>query len=270
MTSLPISLPRGCNAAVKVGDLVTMGQILATVTIQREEQFIDIARVFGTTRRKARKLVHKNPGDRIKPGDVIAVRKKLFGKKISLISDGQGIVKGYERESGQLVVLRSDAIVSGRDTDYTSASEPTIITAPIGGVVIEVDDTKIVIETDKPTLMARHGAGGAVQAELLVLDSAQGKDSETKAVLPYELGAGVVGKILLGGMFSREDLVKCSSLGVAGIMGAAITKEDIAYLVEKRLLLPLVEVDETIWHTLAKHGEKQVFLNADNGTILPL
>src|SRR5216683_6260405 len=104
MTSLPIELPVGFIPLVVTGDTVTAGQVIAKKDAPKDE-VVNIIQGLKVSRSHARKVLKKNPGDRIIPGDIIAVKKSLFGKVLATVtSQISGIIIRYERDTGNLVV----------------------------------------------------------------------------------------------------------------------------------------------------------------------
>src|SRR3712207_4352849 len=100
MTALPILLPYGFSPLVKQNDVITAGQKIAQNTAPQEE-IINIAKELRISLRKAKKVLKKNPGDAIKQGEVIALKKKFFGiQKEAVISKINGTIVKYERDTG--------------------------------------------------------------------------------------------------------------------------------------------------------------------------
>ena len=114
MTSLPISLHDGFTPSVQTGDFIIVGQVIASKT-GSDEEIINIPQQLSISRSSAKKVIKKNPGDKVEKGEIIARKKSLLGtKSITLRSAVSGTVTRYERDSGSLVIK----------TGLTTSSEP--------------------------------------------------------------------------------------------------------------------------------------------------
>src|SRR5579864_863576 len=104
MTSLPIEFPEGFIPLVTQGNTVTNGQILAKKDAPQDE-VVNIMQALHISRSEAKKTLKKSPGERINPGDTIAIKKGAFGKvKGKIVSQISGVILRYERDTGNLFV----------------------------------------------------------------------------------------------------------------------------------------------------------------------
>ncbi len=167
MTSLPVILSSGVESIVKAGDIVNAGQIIAKKAT-RTDYIVNLAHEFSSSIEKVRKTLRKNPGDNVKEGDVLAVKKNFFNlSEEKLLSRVSGTILRYERDTGNLIISR---IPQGNFPDIVS---------PVDGTVSICDNDKIVISTDKDVYSGRKGSGGSVTGEVFILDGAFSKDGDS-------------------------------------------------------------------------------------------
>ncbi len=248
MTSLPISLPDGFIPSIQEGDQVAVGQVIAVKKIN-EEEIINIPQALSISRSAIGKVLKKNPGDRVIEGDIIALKKNLFGtKSIILRSRVSGTVLRYERDTGNLVIK----------PDSSASAEVENIISPVEGKAILCNNNEIVINTDKNTVIGNKSVGGEGEGELFRLEA---NDA-------YHLDARTIGKIVIGGSFTREMLLKGIGIGVIGIVGTEIKDQDIAHIIEKNFQTPIIEIIEQDMVKLTEWTGKKVFLDAQSKSII--
>ncbi len=254
MTALPVLLSYGCVSLVKNNDFVKAGQLIAQ-RILHKECVINIADEFNTSSEKAQKYIKKKPGDKVKGGDVLAVKKNFFGfKERKVVSRVEGVILRYARDSGNLFI---ELAVEAGVTDIVS---------PVDGIISLCNNDKIVIDTDKDVLPGRKGAGGNGQGEVFILEGAfldRGADSrESETSLYYTLDSRAVGKIIVGRNFQRDLLIKSIGMGASGIIGTEINDSDLEYISGRRMQVPLIEVDNDIIEKIIKWKGKKIYLNS--------
>ena len=248
MTSLPISLPDGFIPSIQVGDQVAIGQIIATKQV-RIEEIINIPRQLSLKRSQVKKVLKKIPGEEVMEGDIIAVKKSFFGtKNIILRSRVSGTVTRYERDSGNLVIKTG----SSAPTDVEN------IISPVDGKAVLCNNREIVIDTDKNTITGNKAVGGKGEGVICKLETDD----------PYHLDSRTIGKIVLGGKFTREMLLKGIGIGVEGLVGTQINDEDLAHISEKNFQTPILEVTEQNLEKLIEWSGKKAFLDAQAKTII--
>src|SRR5260221_14596954 len=104
MTALPIELPEGFVPLIKEGETVRPDQVLAKKDAPQDE-VVNIMQGLHVSREEAKKILKKGPGARINPGDIIALKKGMFGKvKGKIVSQISGTILRYERDTGNLFV----------------------------------------------------------------------------------------------------------------------------------------------------------------------
>jgi hypothetical protein len=245
MTALPVLLLSCCVPRVKNGDPVKAGQLIAQ-RILHKECTINIADELNESCEKARKYINKKPGDNVKAGDVLAVRKNFLGfKERKVVSRVEGIFSRYSRDSGNIFI------------ELTTEADVTDIVSPVDGIVSLCNNDRIVIETDKDILPGRKGAGGNGQGEVFVLETPKSEIS-----LYYALDSRAVGKIIVGRNFQRDLLIKSIGMGVTGIIGTEIEDSDLEYISSRNMQVPLIEVDNDTIEKIIKWKGKKIYLNS--------
>jgi len=251
MTALPVFLPDGFFPVVKDGDVVAVGQVLAHKSAKQDE-IINIPQVLSISLAQAKKVLKKNPGDQIEAGDTIAVKKNAFGvQQKNLISKVNGIITRYERDTGNLIIR----------TSYHTLTEKLV--SPVDGIIALCDNKKIVIQTDKNVLTGKKGSGETGEGEIFILES----DSEN---VLYYLDSRAIDKVVVGGQFTREILVKAISLGAKGMIGTGIEDSDLEYLQQKGMQIPIIELDQEMIEKVIEWNDKRVYIEAPSKTIILL
>lgn len=251
MTSLPIVLSSGVVPTVKIGDGVKVRQVIARKA-SHAEYIINLKDKLAVPIEKVRKYLRKNPGDQIKTGDVLAVRKSRFGfREEKLISNVTGLIARYERDTGNLVVVVEG---DGNTTDIVS---------PVDGIVTMCDNEKIVLGTERNVYIGRKATGGSVIGEAFIIE-----DAFREISLYYALDNRAVGKIILGRDFTRDILIKSAGMGVIGIVGTEIRNEDIEYLSQRNMEIPIIEVDDNTIDLAIRWKAKRFYLNSQEKVIL--
>ncbi|HVF69533.1 MAG TPA: hypothetical protein VNA13_03125 [Xanthomonadales bacterium] len=246
MTSLPISLPNGFIASISVGDVINVGQVIASKTVPTDE-IINVPKLLGVSLKHAKKIIKKIPGSAVIKGDILASKKSLFGTKTEVLrSKVNGTVTRFERDSGNLIIKTS--------SDTTSKD----IISPVDGTVTICNNREIFINTDKNVVIGVNANGDKVTGEIYVL---QEEDS-------YHLNANAIGKIAVSRNFTREMILKGVGIGVAGIIGVGINDTDIEHLVEKKFRTPLIKIKEQDFKDIIQWKGKKVFLNPEAESII--
>ena len=120
----------------------------------------------------------------------------------------------------------------------------------------------IVVGADKDFYLGTKGVGESARGEIFILES--------DISLYYALDSRAVGKIIVGGNFSRELLTKSIGMGVIGIVGTNIIDADIEYLTSRNMLAPIIEVDNTTIEKIIQWKGKKIYLNSLEKQILLL
>jgi hypothetical protein len=254
MPVLPVSLSDGFVPIIQLHDPVRVGQTLATRT-RLAEHIVAIAQELGVPPAKAATYLRKNPGDSLQPGEEIARKKNFWGKtEAAVVSSVEGIVTRYERDTAMLYIRRA------RET----SGEETII-SPIEGTIALCNNEKILVETDKHFVLGKRGSGDQITEVLVSIH-----ENSSDAVQSYELDAASIGKIVLGKYFSKELLMKSVSMGVAGIVGTKFLDEDLAYLKNRQITIPVIEIEEADFPALKHWHTKRAYVHGEGKTIILL
>lgn len=255
MTHLPINIPQDFEIQVQKGDKLKTGDIIAKKVSLPSDVVVDVAKRLGVSVKGAKNTIKKNPGDYVDKGDLLA-KKEGFFNDVMLFSEVRGTVAKYDRENGRIVIRLSEEIVSDTREDVVS---------PIDGKVSMCDNGQIILETDKNVLLAKKGSGLTAQGVLKIFEK---KPSEE--VQAEEFAGDAIGKIVFAPGFTREVYAKASAIGVGGLLSMKLSDSDLAYLSEKRLDIPVLEVSEDIGLKIAKWANKELFVDGQNKAILPL
>ncbi|MGI8420500.1 MAG: hypothetical protein ACR2LN_07730 [Candidatus Levyibacteriota bacterium] len=254
MTALPILLPEGFSPLISVGDTLKPGKVIAQ-RLAPQDQSVNIMEGLRLSRSQARKALTKSPGDRINPGDRVAVKKGLFGKiKGSITSSISGVILRYERDTGNLVVR----------TDYEAASLELI--SPVAGTVTLCNNKEIVIQTEHALVSEGVALGTSGEGQLFILEESF-EDTSADNTL-YYLDRRAVGKIVLLHTVTREVLTKGNSIGVAGFIGIVIGPEEIVFMGQKKFQLPVLEINEDLAEELDAWRDKKVMIDVTSKSII--
>lgn len=257
MTELPILLPDGFTSLVSFGDTVAVQQPLAIKKATSGTAVINIAEELAIPPHKAGKTIKKNPGDTITPGDIIAVRSGILGMGgQKVVSSVTGKIVSYERRTGDLTIQ-----IEGEE----SKSEDENLLSPVDGKVTLVEESKIVIETEKNSIIAQVGVGGNAKGFVLYLPH------EHSGPVPlHVLTSEIIGKIVVGHTFNRDGLLKAIGMEVSGIVVNMINESDTAYIAERNLTIPLVQVADDDYRKITKWAGKQIFLDGEKKNVVLL
>lgn len=278
--SLPISLPEGYVAVVKEGDEVVRGQVVAQRQI--DEEIVNIPQQLHISLEKVKDVLKKDPGDLVKIGDDLAVKKSFWGEETAIISKVDGVVDRYERTTGNLVINKSGK----------TSEEAENVISPVAGVVGLCNNDTIVIESASDTVEAEEseatsnipaekpekpklksnaksiqgitGVGGSTEGEIVVLEESFSNGDQD---LIYALDSKTIETIVVSNKLTKEMFVKGSSIGVAGFVGTNISQEDFDYLEKKRIGIPVVEVDEDSLKQLVAWDGKMVMVEGEEKKI---
>src|SRR5258708_7177192 len=209
MTPLPIELPEGFIPHVTKGDTVTAGQVIGKKEAHRDEM-VNIMQGLNVSRSVAKKVLKKGPGERINPGDVVAVKKSFFGREqAKVISHISGTIIRYERDTGNLVVR----------TDLDASSLELI--SPVAGTISLCNNREIVIETEDALVSTGVALGNTGEGTLFVLKESFEEGGSENAL--YYLDSRVAQKIVLVKTLTRDLIFKGDSIGVDGVLVTPIS-----------------------------------------------
>jgi len=254
MTSLPIDLPEGFIPTISNGDSVSVGQILAKKDTPQDE-VINIMQALNVSRKEAKRILKKGPGERIGPGDVIALNKSFFGKvKGKITSQISGIILRYERDTGNLYVR----------TDITPSSLELI--SPVAGVVSLCNNREIQIETNDAYVSKGIALGSTGEGTLHILKESFDENGSDNVL--YYLDRRLEGKIVLVHTITRDLVIKGESIGVTGFLGVSIGNQEVDYLEKSGVKLPVLEIADELVIKLQAWENKNVIIDIANKAIV--
>lgn len=254
MTALPILLPEGFSPLVTAGQKIVRGQKLAQKHAP-QDQMVNIMDALKISRSQARRSLQKNPGDRVNPGDILAAKKSLFGKIQGSVKSGiTGVILRYERDTGNLVVR----------TDYQTSSLELI--SPVAGTVHICNNKEIVLHTAHALVSQGVALGKSAEGELFILEESFAEASADNIL--YYLDSRAVGKLVLVQTLTRDVLTKGNSIGVLGFICLTLGPEEIIFSQEKKLSLPILEINEDIAEKLEHWQKKKVMLDITSKSII--
>lgn len=249
MTLLPVLLPEGFAPKVTVNDKLTAGQIIAEKR-GASENTINVAFYFGIPASDIHNVLKKNLGDAISEGELLAEKKGGFGKNPKkLISQFSGTITKIDKTNGD-VGIRSSLEKGSLQT----------INSPVAGSVDFCNNEKIVIKTDKDTILALDGSGEGAEGEICYL-----------AVLEEpSLTSEIAGKIILTNVIDRLSLFKAIGLDASGIIVRRFEDIDFVDVSQKQIKMPIMIVGEEDFRKLEKLNGKKVYLGGKDKSIIVL
>jgi len=249
MTALPIDLPKDFVSLIKQGDTVTAGQILAKKDAPQDE-IVNIMQALHVTRKEAKKVLKRAPGERINPGDIIAVKKSMFGKvKGKITSQISGTVLRYER------VVRTDIAPSSLE-----------LISPVAGTVTLCNNKEIRIETKDAIVSDGVSLGTIGEGRLYILKESFEENGSDNVL--YYLDSRVEGKIVFIHTITRDMIIKGDSIGAAGFLGTKIADEEISYLQRSGIRIPVLEVSDEFIPHLREWENKKIMIDIRNKAIV--
>jgi len=253
MTLLSIHLEEGFVPKIKIGDDVSVGQVIAEKIVENDEKG-DLGKLLDVSPAQALRYLTKRPGDRVEKGTIVALKKGALGigaKKVA--SPIAGTVFKFDEETG-FIYIRGN-----RENAQTEN-----LFSPVDGAVELCDNKKIVIRTQKSAILADRVSGKAsAQAELILIDKAEVDPQE-------DLDKKINGKIVLGRFFNREALSKSIGLGASGLISKGIKDEDLDELTKKMIETPVFIVSDKDFEKLAKYNGKKIYIDCEKKVIIIL
>lgn len=246
MTLLPINLPEGAKPTVSVGDKIAQRDIIAKKQSSSIDEIIHLSKDFDILPKDIEKSVKKNLGDSIKTGEVIAVKKKTFGGE-KILSKISGTLTKIDNIAGDLYIK----------TEGTELTED--IFSPVDGIIDFCNNEKIVIKTQKNTVLAKDAFGVDITGELLVKNLVLGNITDD-----------INDKILVTQNLDKVSLFKSLGLGAKGIISVSLEAMDSLDFSEKLNNVAIFLVEENDFEKLKKQNGKKVIANIKSKLIIIL
>jgi hypothetical protein len=247
MTQLPIVLPEGFTPKVSVSDKVTPETVIAEKKSGKTE-IINLFS-FGIPKNDLQKYLKKNIGDSINEGDVVAIKSGKLGvgaKKV--ISKFSGTITKIDEDSGEIYIR------SGVDQSTENMFSPVV------GIVDFCNNEKIVIKTDKETVIAKDSLGKKGEGEIYYIEDLDFN----------KLTSDISDNVVLVKKLDRTSLFKILGLGANGIITEEIDEVDFVDLNDKRIEIPILSISEEDFKKILKNKNKKVFLDGENKSIVIL
>lgn len=245
MFLLPINLPKGFAPKVSVGDKLRVGQVIAQNTSTLHEEIIHLSD-YGISPKAIFKSLQKNLGEAIKAGEIIAIKKKTFGKD-QILSKISGTIIKIDEDTGDVKIKSLEE------------KNPDEINSPVDGTVEICNNDKIVIKTEKKILVAKDAVGESTEGELL-----SGEFSISS------LTGQVNGKIVVSYSLNKVSVFKSLGLGANGIIAVELEDMDFLDFTEKKIGAAIFLVDKEVFKELGKYDGKKVFSDVKNKAIFIL
>lgn len=245
MPKISLSLPHQGTIKVEIQDKVNKGDIIATYNNNKSLK-LDLKEHLLLKPEKIFSTLVKKIGDQVVKGDIIAIKKNLFGKKI-IRSPVSGIIDYYDEKAGILAIKIKD--------------ESKKLTSPVNGKIDDIKNNKtITIDFPGETFEAKEAYGNK-WGEIYVLNN---KEESVNL-----LGKGydeIAGKILIGYSWSLVSIEKALTLD-CGLIGVFFEdkKENFGqkgYLESDSSSVMIVGRD-TFFLIIKYHGKQGIMLSRE-------
>jgi len=247
-------LPIQGQVLVKKGDKVTHTDILATTNVPGNAQTMNCADLLGllpddrTGSCDFKQYMLKKEGDNIEKGEMIALKKELFGLiKRPLISPITGSIELVSDVSGQLILREPPVKVN--------------VSSYIPGVVSDVIPNEgATIECIAAFIQGIFGIGGETYGQIKMVAK-----SHDEVLTGEQITAECSGKVIIGGsMVTIEALQKAAELGVKGIVVGGIEEETISTFLGYRIGVAITGEEEKGVTLIVTEGFSK--MNMSDGT----
>ena len=246
MTLLPINLPKDTILKVSVGDKIAEGDIIAKNKIKNFDEIIHLSKDCDILPKDIESALKKNPGDSIQVGEVIAVKKKNFRKE-KILSKISGTLIKIDKEIGDLYIK----------TDGQGPMEDII--SPVDGIIDFCNNEKIVIKTQKNTILAKDAFGVDITAEIFV-----------KNLVSGNVNQDVKDKIIVTQNLDKVSLFKSLGLGARGIIAENLIDIDFSDFSENLTDEAVLTVEKKDLEELQKSNGKKIIANIKSKLIIIL
>lgn len=207
-------LPLKGDVGVKKGDHVKADQIVAKTELPGSVNIVNVMGLLGCEAEEVPELMVKQPGEKMKKGEIIAETKPLLPFLKFLVSRVKspidGSVEKVSEVTGQ-VILREPP-------------QPVIVRAYVDGEVTEViPEEGVKVKTTATFIQGIFGVGGETGGEIVMA-----VDNPGDELLPEHIKPNHKGKVVVGGSYvSIETIRKAIETEVAGIISAGMGDRDL-------------------------------------------
>lgn len=204
-------LPIPGNVLVNVGDHVSASQVVARTEMPGDALPLPVARELGCPPGDLPKSMKRQVGDTIKPGDVLAETKGMFGWFPSSYASGvTGTIESISPVTGQVLVRGEPLRVE--------------VVAYLSGVVEEViPEQGVVIAAMASVVQGILGIGGEAFGEIAIACDAADQPLTLERLKPEHKGKIVIG----GGRITGQAVRRGVELGVAALVSGGIDDADL-------------------------------------------
>ena len=246
MTLLPVNLPEGAKPTVSVGDKIAQRDIIAKNKTSSIDQIIHLFKDCNILPKDIESSLKKNLGDSIKAGEVIAVKKKIFGGE-KILSKISGTLTKIDNIAGDLYIK----------TKEVELVEDII--SPVDGIIDFCNNEKIVIKTQKNTVVAKDAFGVDITAEILVKNLVLGNITQD-----------VNNKIVVTENLDKISLYKSLGLGAKGIISVNLEGFDFSDFSENLVHEAVLIIEEKDFEKFKKNNGKKIIVNIKSKLIIIL
>ena len=192
-------LPLADEVLVRIGDVVQPEDVIARASVPGEPRVVPVSRELGIEGDPAPYLV-KKPGDVVRQGEALAVRKGILGLGRRVCSSPiDGVVGASDAASGEVFVNPLPELME--------------LKAGMPGVVVEVWPQRgAIIEVEGVSVGGVASAGPGAWGSLRLLAA---NDEEIRS---ERLGPEHQGEIVVGGWIQADALARAKTLGVRGVV----------------------------------------------------
>ena len=194
-------LPINGTVKVRLDQKVTPADVIAEASWAREHVLLDVGRALNLSPNAADKLIRCKVGDRVAAGTVIATRKGMISKTVSVPRDGRVVVTG----GGQVLIEVGESRMELR------AGFP-------GKVVQIIADRGAVIQTAGALVQGVWGNGRVDTGILTNL-----ADQPNSVLTAGRFDVSLRGSVILAGQCKDEDTLQAAAeLPVRGLILASL------------------------------------------------
>lgn len=238
--TINLPIPTTFKISVEVGDSITNKTLLGKFLPSSHIETIHLAKLLGISNNKISKYLQKQIGEKVKAGDVIAVKKGILSSSI-VRSPINGKLVELDLARGILSLAKYE------DEDKEA------LFSPIAGKVTSISKSFIEIESESLILKSEKAQGREVMGKLRYIQA------EKVGILQnYD---EIDNSIVLCQTASEALLVKFSVIGVLGIIMVSFPKiKDLTW----------TQVSEGTFEKLMKFADKKIWLRPNEKQIVIL
>lgn len=250
MAKFLLNYPPFVSVKVLVGEVLSLGQVLATGVVPTKKNKINIASVLGIKPKDMLGYLKVKVGDKIGVNEIIAEKRAGFFKKRKVVNNiKEGFLEAIEPDTGSL-------------TFGVMLSEYELVSPGIGKV-LKISDSNIEIDFIGQEIHVLEALGNISFGESYLLTN---NASEVDfSLINFEQKD----KILVGGLWTKLSVVKANAVGASGIISVNLNFD--LQTEKENLLRPLdpegnsgfsiVKVSKETFEVIEKHHGKQIILD---------